>query len=313
MLPIALSLAFLIGASLGLLGGGGSILAVPTLRYVLGMSGHDAIATSLLVVGATSMAGVIVHAKKGHVQWRTGLLFGGTGISAAYLAGRAAHLVPAPLMLVAFSAMMFAAGLVMLRPPGMLGVNGGKRGSGRPAQLSASKMLGAGLAFGAVTGLLGAGGGFLVVPALVLLARLPMATAIGTSLLVITLNSFAGFAGYYGHVTIDGQLALSISAAAVLGSFAGAMIAARLSAQALRQGFGWSVVGMAFFILAREGPPLLGLTLNLRLAALAAIVGVASIAVVRRLLRRPRGGQPSPKTAAAGVRGLHSSLERELP
>jgi uncharacterized membrane protein YfcA len=311
MLPIALSLAFLVGASLGLLGGGGSILTVPTLRYVLGMEGHAAIATSLLVVGTTSVAGLIAHARKGRVQWRTGLLFGGTGVSSAYLAGRVAYFVSAPLMLLAFSAIMFAAGFAMLRSPPR-GVTGGKRASRRPAELSASKILGIGLVFGGVTGLLGAGGGFLVVPALVLLGRLPIASAIGTSLLVIALNSFAGFAGYYGHVVIDWRLALSICSAAVVGSFWGAVLGSRLSAQALRRGFGWLVVGMAFFILAREGPPLLGLTVNLGLAALASVVGTGFAAVLRRRLRRARAGEPPLEGAAAGVRSLQSSIEGEL-
>jgi uncharacterized membrane protein YfcA len=308
MLPLALSLALLVGVSLGLLGGGGSILTVPILRYVLGMEGHAAIATSLLVVGTTSVAALMAHARKGRVRWRTGSLFGGAGIVGAFLAGRVAHRMPASLMLLALSGMMFATALAMLRPQRKLGV-AGKRGGRHPSHLPIPKMLISGLIFGCVTGLLGAGGGFLVVPALVLLGGLPISSAIGTSLLVIALNSFAGFAGYHGHVAIDWQLALSISAAAVAGSFGGALLASRLSAQTLRHGFGWFMIAMAFFILAREVPPLLGWAANLGWAALGSIVGTGVIAGLRRLLRRLRPGaelrpalsQAIPMEAARGA------------
>ena len=295
MLIIALLLALLIGASLGLLGGGGSILTVPILRYVLGMEGHSAIAMSLLVVGTTSVAALVAHARRGRVQWRTGLIFGAAGMLGAYLAGRIAHLIPAPILLAAFSVMMFATAIAMLRPE-RKPRNGSRRSGRPPAQLPIGKVLAEGLVVGAVTGLVGAGGGFLVVPALVLLGRLPMDLAIGTSLLVIALKSFAGFAGYVGHTPFDWTLALSISASAVVGSFGGALLASRLSAGALRQGFGWFVVAMAFFILAREAPALVGVRPSIVWALVTSAVGTLLVAGARRLLasRRARRRASSP-------------------
>jgi uncharacterized membrane protein YfcA len=310
MLPLALSLALLVGVSLGLLGGGGSILTVPILRYALGMEGHAAIATSLLVVGTTSLAAMIAHARRGCVQWRTGFLFGGAGTLGAFLAGRVAHRLPASLMLLAFGALMFATALAMLRPQRTVHERDGQR----PSELPISKILGAGLIFGSVTGLLGAGGGFLVVPALALLGRLPIANAIGTSLLVIALNSFAGFAGYYGHVAIDRPLAFGICAAAVVGSFGGALLASRLSAKILRLGFGWFVIAMAFFILAQEVPLLLGLRANLALASSASVLATAFIAFSRWMLRgrRPgRGSAERSRETASAVRSIHPPFERE--
>jgi uncharacterized protein len=316
MLAIALLLALLIGVSLGLLGGGGSILTVPILRYVLGMEGHSAIATSLLVVGTTSLAALLAHARKGRVLWRTGFVFGGAGMLGAYLAGTVAYRVPAPLLLGAFSVMMLATAIAMLRPE-RRARNENQGGSRRSRRLPVSKIVLEGLAVGAITGLVGAGGGFLVVPALVLLARLPMATAIGTSLLVIALKSFAGFAGYVGHTSIDWPLALGISFFAVVGSFGGTWLAARLSARALRQGFGWFVVAMAFFILARELPPLVGFAAHLGLAAVASLAGTLLVAAVRRLASRRRSGRdgsdpegkPAPGHPPAA--SLHSKLERK--
>lgn len=316
MLMVALSLSLLVGVSLGLLGGGGSILTVPILRYVVGMEGHSAIAASLLVVGTTSLAGLATHARRGRVQWRTGLIFGGAGMLGAYLSGRIAHRLPAGLLLVAFSVVMFATAIAMLRPERKRRES--SRRSGRPgARLPVTKILLEGLVVGAVTGLVGAGGGFLVVPALVLLGRLPMETAIGTSLLVIALKSFAGFAGYVGHTPLDWPLALSITGFAVVGSFGGAWLAARLSAQSLRHGFGWFVVAMAFFILAREAPPLLAMEPSLGLAVLASGVGTLLVVAarwvgVRRRAARRRNSLAPVSHPPPSVGPLDPKLERKL-
>lgn len=290
MLMAALFLSLLVGVSLGLLGGGGSILTVPILRYVVGMEGHSAIAASLLVVGTTSLAGLATHARRGRVQWRTGLIFGGAGMLGAYLSGRVADRLPAGLLLVVFSVVMFATAIAMLRPERKRRESSPR--SGRPAaQLPVPKILLEGLVVGAVTGLVGAGGGFLVVPALVLLGRMPMETAIGTSLLVIALKSFAGFAGYVGHTPLDWPLALGITGFAVVGSFGGAWLAARLSARSLRRGFGWFVVAMAFFILAREVPPLLAMEPSLGWAVLASGAGTLLVVAARRLGARRRAAR----------------------
>jgi hypothetical protein len=315
MMWIGFLFALLIGVSLGLLGGGGSILTVPILRYALGMEGHSAIATSLLVVGTTSLAALFAHARKGSVQWRMGFVFGGAGMVGAYLAGTVAQRIPAPLLLAGFSAMMFATAIAMLRPERKARAAVNAAGARRTARLPVWKIVIEGLVVGAVTGLVGAGGGFLVVPALVLLGRLPMATAIGTSLLVIALKSFAGFAGYAGHTTIDWPLALGVSAFAVAGSVGGAWLATRLSARALRQGFGWFVVAMAFFIMARELPPLFELPPHLGVAGAVSLAGTSLVAAVRRLLSRRRsrrGPQPPQTPAPVDARAaLHSKLERK--
>jgi uncharacterized membrane protein YfcA len=232
----------------------------------------------------------------------------------AVLAGRVAHRVPAPLLLAAFSVMMLATALAMLRPERSARDQGGPVGRRRERPLPISKILAEGLVVGAATGLVGAGGGFLVVPALVLLGRLPMATAVGTSLLVIALGSFAGFASHVGYTAINWSLALGVSAFSVLGSLGGTRLAARLSAQTLRQAFGWFVVAMAFFILAREGPPIVGIEPSLGVAALSSLAGTALVALVRRLLacrRSPRGGAPPETKPGVAAAALHSKLERK--
>ncbi|MCA9644437.1 MAG: sulfite exporter TauE/SafE family protein, partial [Myxococcales bacterium] len=195
MLVVSLILAALIGISLGLLGGGGSILTVPILTYVVGIAAKPAIAMSLIVVGVTSAVASVQHARNGNVRWGTGLFFGVSSMIGAFLGGRVAYLIPGTVLLGAFGLMMLITALAMLR---------GRKESkadGKPHALWLVPV--EGLIVGAVTGLIGAGGGFLVVPALALLGGLPMKEAVGTSLFVIALKSFAGAAGHLGHVEID--------------------------------------------------------------------------------------------------------------
>jgi uncharacterized membrane protein YfcA len=247
MLFLAAALSVLIGLSLGLLGGGGSMLTVPILIYVLGVETKSAIATSLLVVAVTSAVGVISHARAGRVQLRTGLLFGAAGMAGAYVGGRVAHFLPARLLLLAFAAMMGVTALAMLR---------GRRRPVDPvrpvAALPVPRVLLQGAAVGAVTGLVGAGGGFLVVPALALLGGLPMAIAVGTSLLVIAMQSLAGFVGYLGHVAIDLRLTGLVGGTAIVGILIGGPLAGRVPQQALRKAFGWFVLAMAIFLLGKQ-------------------------------------------------------------
>ncbi|MFT7626355.1 MAG: putative membrane protein YfcA, partial [Myxococcota bacterium] len=175
MLIIAAVLAVVMGVTLGLLGGGGSILAVPLLVYVVGLDAKEAIATSLVVVGATSFAATILHARAGNVRWKRGLMFGGFAMAGAWVGGFAARWVPGPVLLALFGAMMVVAGIAMLRQRKEHVPNG-------PAPIFKTAL--EGLFVGAVTGLVGAGGGFIVVPALVLLGGLDMRSAVGTSALV---------------------------------------------------------------------------------------------------------------------------------
>ena len=248
MTALILALAVLVGVSLGLLGGGGSILTVPLLVYVAGMEPKEAIATSLLVVGVTSAAGAVSHARAGRVQWRTGLLFGAAGMVGAYAGGRLGEYVPGDLLLLGFALMMVATSVAMLR--------GRKGGDSETAhhQLPVARVLLDGVVVGLVTGLVGAGGGFLVVPALALLGGMPMPVAVGTSLLVIAMKSMAGLAGYLSSVHIDWALAGAVTFAAVLGSIIGGRLAGMVRPAHLRKGFGWFVLIMGGFILAQEMP-----------------------------------------------------------
>ena len=256
VLLLGLALAILIGVSLGLLGGGGSILTVPILVYALGLETHEAIATSLLVVGATSLAALIPHARAGRVRWGTGFLFGATSMVGAFAAGRIAHYIPGVVLLLAFGAMMVVTAIAMMR-------KGKKRPKDGPQygpteERSYGKIIMEGFVVGAVTGLVGAGGGFLVVPALVLLGGVPMREAVGTSLLVIAMKSAAAFFGHATTVELDYALAGMVTGAAIVGSFIGAAAAGRVPQDMLRRGFAWFVVVMAVFLLAQELPRAFG-------------------------------------------------------
>jgi len=275
MFILGVSLAVLIGVSLGLLGGGGSILTVPILLYVFRLPAEQAIASSLLVVGSTSAAALIPHALNGRVRWRTGLSFGAASMVGAYLGGRVSSFLPPSLLLLAFGAMMLVTAAAMLR---------GRREVAAAAlehPTPIARVAAQGLAVGAVTGLVGAGGGFLVVPALVLLGRLPMTAAVGTSLLVIALNSSAGLLGHLAKTHLPWGIALPVAGAAVVGSILGSRLAGRVAPDALRRGFAWFVLAMAVFVLGQEVPRLFGATVALGrhwpyfLAAEGALIAVA--------------------------------------
>ena len=252
MSPVVLLLAVLVGVALGLLGGGGSILTVPLLVYVAGLEAKEAIATSLLVVGVTSIAALVPHARAGRVRWRTGAIFGVAAMAGAYAGGRVAEFIPGTVLLVAFALMMVATAVAMIRGrradaggPGEAAPDGSAR------ELPVRLVLLEGVVVGLVTGLVGAGGGCLVVPALVLLGGLPMPVAVGTSLLVIAMKSFAGLAGYLSSVSIDWGLALAVTGMAVIGSVVGALLSGRVPQDRLRQAFGWFVLVMGVVVLGQ--------------------------------------------------------------
>lgn len=160
---VVVLLSTIVGLSLGLLGGGGSILTVPLLTYVAGMEPKEAIAASLFVVGTTSVLSTFAHARRGNVQWRTGLIFGGASMVGAFLGGLLGGFIPGVVLMIAFAVMMIATAAAMMR--------GRKKQGGGVSQkpLPLAKVLIEGLVVGLVTGLVGAGGGFLVVPALSLI------------------------------------------------------------------------------------------------------------------------------------------------
>lgn len=243
---VVLVLSILIGISLGLLGGGGSILTVPILTYVAGMTTKAAIASSLFVVAVTSAAAVVTHARAGRVRWRTGLFFGAAGMVGAYGGGIVAEYLPGRVLMILFGLMMVVTAIAMLR--------GSKDHSKEPVEreLPIVKVALEGVVVGLVTGLVGAGGGFLVVPALVFLGGLPMPVAVGTSLLVIAMKSFAGLAGHLQHVDIDWKLTLAVTGAAIAGSLLGGKLAGRIPPTTLRRAFGVFIIAMAIFVLAKE-------------------------------------------------------------
>lgn len=242
-----LVLALVVGVTLGLLGGGGSILMVPVLVYVTGLDAKEAIAASLVVVGVTSAVAGIGHARGRRVRWRTGLLFGGAGLVGAFLGGLLGGHLPGALLLTAFAVMMVATSVAMLR---------GRREANAPVHgdLPVGRVVLDGLVVGAVTGLVGAGGGFLVVPALALLGGLPMGVAVGTSLVVIAMKSLGGLAGYLGSVSLDWTLVAAVTVTAVLGSLAGSRLAGHVPEKALRRGFGWFVLVMGVLVLVQQVP-----------------------------------------------------------
>jgi uncharacterized membrane protein YfcA len=290
VIALTIALAVLVGVSLGLLGGGGSILAVPLLVYVAGLGTKESIATSLLVVGVTSLAAIVRHARAGRVRWRTGLTFGAAAMVGAYLGGLLGTRIPGTLLLIGFAVMMLATAGAMIR--------GRKTGNSAPGtapdaspvapdpaapepaapELPVIKVLAEGVVVGLATGMIGAGGGFLVVPALVLLGGLPMPVAVGTSLLVIAMKSFAGLAGYLTSVQIDWPLASAVTVAAVAGSLVGARLVRFVQADSLRRGFGWFVLVMGGVVLAQEMPRTLLLPSGLLVALLASAGGAMVMA-----------------------------------
>lgn len=232
---VALVLSCGVGVSLGLLGAGGSSLAVPILVYAGGLAPADAIATSLALVGATSAVAAALHARDRQVDWRAAALFAAAGVPAALAGAQLTHLVPPRLLLALFGLLLLAIGTALL-----LGATAraASRASGRrpvPA------VIGAALAVGALTGFLGVGGGFLLVPAMVLVAGLDLRRATATSLVVIAVNSAAGLAGHLGDGLDAGRTALFIGAAAA-GAWLGYLLARRTSPAALQRGFAFLIL-----------------------------------------------------------------------
>ncbi|QYC38159.1 Beta-lactamase hydrolase-like protein [Nonomuraea coxensis DSM 45129] len=274
MSALTLAAAVVVGLTLGLFGGGGSILTVPLLVYLAGVPAKAAIAMSLFVVGVTSLVSAVGHARAGRIRWRTGLVFGLAGMAGAYGGGLLGPHLPATVLLAAFALMMVATAVAMIR-----GRRAPEPSPGGAKDLPLLHVIAEGAVVGLVTGLVGAGGGFLVVPALVLLGGMPMAMAVATSLVVIAMKSFAGLAGYLQSVPVDWSIALPVTAAAVVGGVIGGRLAGRIDAERLRKGFGWFVLVMGTFVLVQQVPPDLFRT-GWGLTALAAGVVAAVLALV---------------------------------
>ena len=253
MLAAAIVPGVLIGAALGLLGGGGSVLTVPVFVYVLGFGPKEAIAMSLAVVGATSAFGTASHWRAGNVNVRVAALFGAVAMLGTSVGVRLARFVPGTTQLVIFGAVMLGAAVFMLRrrPPWEDEVATVSAG----ALTSALTIMPGGLLVGLLTGIVGVGGGFLIVPALVLL-RLSLREAVGTSLLIITGTCFVGFLGYLGHVSLDWSSVALVAAGTLPGIALGSYLHQFVPQGLLRRGFAAFLVVVAAFILLENLGPL---------------------------------------------------------
>ncbi|HMR82641.1 MAG TPA: sulfite exporter TauE/SafE family protein [Niabella sp.] len=250
--------ALLIGLSLGLIGGGGSILTVPILVYLFDVSPVLATSYSLFIVGITSLVGSVANLANKTVDMKTVLIFGTLSVltvfcirhyviphlpQSLYVGGYA---VPVSLItMLLFAVLMIVSSFSMIKAGPNAAINNAPR-----AGLFKISVYGIGI--GLVTGLLGAGGGFLLIPALILLLRLPVKTAIGTSLVIITVNSLAGFADDITHHVMDWNLLLKLTCIAVVGVLAGTAIGKQIKGSILKRGFGWFVLLMGVYIVVHE-------------------------------------------------------------
>ena len=258
---IGFAAAILIGISLGLIGGGGSILTVPVLVYILGVNPVLATAYSLFVVGSTSLVGAATYMRKGLVNYKTALVFAVPSFIAVFLTRK--FLVPAlpdPLftvgeaiitknigIMVFFALIMLAASYSMITAKKCVDCN-----EDDPVVFNFPMIALEGSVVGVITGIVGAGGGFLIIPALVLLAKLPMKMAVGTSLLIIAAKSLIGFLGDLSTQTIDWQMLLIFTGLSIVGIFIGSALSKKINEKVLKTGFGWFVLIMGIYIITKE-------------------------------------------------------------
>ena len=258
---IGFASAILIGVSLGLIGGGGSILTVPVLVYILGVNPVLATAYSLFVVGSTSLVGAVTYMKKGLVNYKTALVFAIPSFIAVFLTRK--FLVPAlpdPLftvgetiitknigIMVFFALIMLAASYSMITAKKCVDCD-----EDEPVVFNFPMIALEGSVVGVITGIVGAGGGFLIIPALVLLAKLPMKMAVGTSLLIIAAKSLIGFLGDLSTQTIDWQMLLIFTSLSIVGIFIGSALSKKINEKILKTGFGWFVLVMGIYIITKE-------------------------------------------------------------
>lgn len=250
---LGFALAALIGLSLGLLGGGGSILTVPNFVYVLGFAPKPAIAMSLPVVGVTSLVGGLWHWRAGNVNLRVALIFGSTAMAASYAGARLSVFVSGTVQLTLLAIVMLAAAASMFRSGSSR--NGRVEASGHSSDkdaMSLKLMIIVAIGVGLLTGVVGIGGGFLVVPALVVLGKLPMKQAIGTSLVVIAMNSLSGFLGYLGQVSIPWSFVAQFTTVAVAGVLMGTYFLRFVSQAALKRAFAVFLVLIGGMMLYRN-------------------------------------------------------------
>lgn len=248
MSPFAVLAGLACGTVLGLLGSGGAILTVPTLVYFLGVAPKSAIVVSLGAVAITAAVAAVTHWRRRNVNPPVAAWFAVFGVIGTYIGTLIGAAVPAAAQLIVFAMVMYGAAFRMLRRDADDLAPVASGGSA----VRAGRIAAVGIGLGMLTGAIGVGGGFLIVPALVLFAGLSMPQAIGTSLVVVTANSAAGFAGYLGKVDVDWRLFATFTGIAVAGGFLGVAISHLLSAKRLRSGFAWFLVVTASYMLWRE-------------------------------------------------------------
>ncbi len=246
-LILGLVLSGLIGLSLGLIGGGGSIITVPVLVYVLGVEAHDAVGMSLAVVGATSSVGAGLNYRRGNLQLKTGLTFGAAGVVGAFVGSPLTRLLSPCVLMMTFAMLMLVVAVLMLRRK-----SNDVEVESDEQVLSVWKALSAGFGVGVLTGFLGVGGGFLIVPALVMFGGLGMKDAIGTSLFVIFLNCVAGFVGHASQNNFDWSLTAKVTSLAVAGTIIGTLLSHRVTANKLQKGFAVFVLAIAVFLMVKN-------------------------------------------------------------
>jgi len=270
---VGLALALLVGLVLGLLGGGGSILAVPIFLYIFGVPPKPAIAMSLAVVGMSAGVGFLSHWRQGTVRLRVALSFGACAMIGAFVTARVAHHVSEQVQLGLFAAFAFSAATMMLRDSlrddrrvpdddasdSATGMLDRTTASGPPMATEAAdeSHFGAmlalqGVGVGALTSLIGAGGGFVIVPALVLLAGMPVRHAVGSSLLIIAMNALSGFVGYIGQVPIQWGLVGWFTGIAALGALVGTRLMRRVPQRRLKQGFAVLIILLGTYLVLRR-------------------------------------------------------------
>lgn len=248
-MTISLIAGAVIGTLLGLLGGGGSILAVPALVYVIQLNVKQAIPISLIVVAAASAVGAIPRLRAGQVQWRLAAVFATAGIPATFVGTAIGRHLPQPAVLTGFAAIMVIAGLRMLRDQSDTGTACTVGDSGINWRRCAPRSIPAGLIVGLLTGLFGVGGGFVIIPALVVMLGVEMPIAVGTSLVIIVANSIAGFLGHVGDTSIDWSITAAFVGAAMATSLIAGHLGTRLDTTRLQRLFAYLVFAVAAYVL----------------------------------------------------------------
>jgi uncharacterized membrane protein YfcA len=233
--------AALIGLSLGLTGAGGSIITLPVLVYLAGLPPKEAVGLSLFVVGSAAIVGAVQRIRSGQFHLKAAVMFAVSGMAGAAMGAQLTPLISARVLMLIFAVLMLSVALNMLI--------GAQSDSPTVAECKPLRCLLAGLGVGVLTGFIGVGGGFLLMPALVKFARLPLRIATGTSLAVIAFNSFAGFLSHYGEAPPRWSLALFFAAIAAAGVLAGTVLASRLPVARLRQVFAMMVILTGSFVL----------------------------------------------------------------